>query len=282
VSAENVWVVLPTYNEAETIADMVPAVLAALGQAAAGRHHVLVVDDASPDGTGAIADRLAAEHPAVEVLHRAAKEGLGPAYLAGFEIALARGADLVVQMDADFSHDPADIPRLIAASRDADLVLGSRYVRGGGVSDWGRLRRLVSSAGGIYARVILGVNVKDLTGGFKCVRREVLERLELSTLRSQGYVFQIEMTYRARRAGFRVVEIPIVFRARRAGKSKMSPRIASEAVWLVPRLRFGSARRAERDAGRAQTGGRFSPDVEEGEATSAEDTESVAGGREVR
>jgi dolichol-phosphate mannosyltransferase len=227
------WLVLPTYNEAENIEPMVRAARAQLRPA----DRILVVDDNSPDGTGAIADRLAAELDGVEVLHRAGKQGLGRAYLAGFERALAAGADLVLEMDSDFSHDPADLPRLIAAADDADLVLGSRYVKGGSVTDWGLLRKLVSRGGSWYARVVLGVEVRDLTGGFKCFRRSVLESLDLTSVHADGYGFQIELTYRAIKAGFKIVEIPIVFRDRRVGESKMNARIALEAVWKVPALR---------------------------------------------
>ena len=232
-----VWLILPTYDEAENIERIVAAALPRL--AATGlAHRILVVDDGSPDGTGAIADRLAAEHAEVEVLHRTAKEGIGPAYLAGFARALAGGADLVMEMDSDFSHDPADIPRLVAATEGADLVLGSRYVDGGGVTDWGLGRRLISRGGSLYARLLLGVPVRDLTGGFKCFRRTVLETLDLSGVGTDGYGFQIEVTYRALRAGFRVEEVPILFRDRRVGASKMSARIAVEAFWKVPLLRF--------------------------------------------
>lgn len=227
------WLVLPTYNEAENLERFVRAVLAA-----APGLHVLVVDDSSPDGTGGIADRLAGELPAVEVLHRAAKEGLGRAYLAGFERALASGAELVLEMDADFSHDPADLPRLLAAAENADLVLGSRYVAGGGVQDWGLVRRLISRGGCWYARLLLGVPVRDLTGGFKCFHRRVLEALQLDDVHADGYGFQIELTYRAIQRGFTVREVPIVFRDREAGSSKMSARIAIEAVWKVPALRL--------------------------------------------
>jgi len=231
------WLVLPTYNEAENIEAIVRSALLHLGST--GReHHVLVVDDRSPDGTGEIADGLAAQLSEVEVLHRASKEGIGPAYLAGFDHALAAGADLLLEMDSDFSHDPADLPRLIAAADDADLVLGSRYVPGGGVTDWGFVRRTVSRGGSLYARLLLGVPVRDLTGGFKCFRREVLERLDLTAVGTDGYGFQIEVTYRALRAGFRVREVPILFRDRRVGSSKMSARIAAEAFWKVPLLRF--------------------------------------------
>jgi len=233
------WLVLPTYNEAENLEAITQRVLPQL--AATGREHrVLIVDDNSPDGTGRIADRLAAEHRQVEVLHRPGKGGLGPAYLAGFERALAGGAELVLEMDADFSHDPADLPRLIAASDRADLVLGSRYVAGGGVAEWGLVRRVVSRAGSAYARLVLGVGVRDLTGGFKCFRRAVLEGLELDRVHANGYAFQIELTYRAVRAGFSVEEVPIVFRNRRTGESKMTPDIALEAIWKVPSLRFRS------------------------------------------
>ena len=231
------WLVLPTYNEAENVEAIVGAVLPRLA-AASPEHTLLVVDDSSPDGTGAIADRLAAEHDAVEVLHRAGKDGLGRAYIAGFRHALDGGAELLMEMDADFSHDPADVPRLIAATAEAELVLGSRYVEGGGVEGWELHRRLLSRGGCWYARTILGVEVRDLTGGFKCFRREVLESIELRSARSQGYAFQVELTYRAVRRGFRVVEIPIVFSERRVGTSKMSPRIALEAVWLVPQMPF--------------------------------------------
>jgi dolichol-phosphate mannosyltransferase len=245
------WLILPTFDEAENIEAIVEAARAQLERAAPGAHRILVVDDDSPDGTGAIADRLAAEHEAVEVLHRTVREGLGPAYLAGFARALEGGAARVIEMDADFSHDPADLPRLLAAATDADVVLGSRYVAGGSVSDWGRVRRLVSRGGSWYARRVLGLPVRDLTGGFKCIRREVLEAIDLPTVRSRGYAFQVELTHRAIRAGFRVVELPIVFRDRQLGRSKMSIRIAGEAALLVPQLRFG---RRARTSG--QHGGR--------------------------
>jgi len=232
-----VWLVLPTYNEAENLENVVRAALPHL-EATGLEHHVLVVDDNSPDGTGRIADRLAGELGPVEVLHRAAKSGIGPAYLAGFAHALARGAELLMEMDSDFSHDPADLPRLVAATEDADLVLGSRYVPGGGVTDWGLGRRMISRGGSLYAQVILGIPVHDLTGGFKCFRRAVLEGLDLSEVGTDGYGFQIEVTYRAVRAGYRVREVPIVFRDRRVGASKMSWKIAAEAFWKVPALRF--------------------------------------------
>ncbi len=250
------WLILPTYNEAENLEPFVRAAVPALA-AAAGEHHVLVVDDSSPDGTGRVADRLAAELGAVEVLHRPGKEGLGPAYLAGFRRALDGGADLVLEMDADFSHDPADIPRLIAAAADADLVLGSRYVPGGGVEDWGLARRILSRGGTVYARAVLRVPVRDLTGGFKCFRGEALRSLDLSGVHANGYAFQIELTYRVLRAGFRVCEVPIVFRERRAGASKMSPRIALEAVWKVPALRLRGRRGGAPRAPEAADGRRY-------------------------
>jgi len=204
--------------------------------------HVLVIDDNSPDGTGELADRLAGELDYVGVLHRERKEGLGPAYLAGFRRALAEGAELVLEMDCDFSHDPDDVPRLIAATAEADVVLGSRYVGGGAVRNWGALRRFVSAGGSWYARVVLGAPVRDLTGGFKCYRRRVLETIDLASIHSKGYAFQIETTYRALRAGFRVQEIPITFVDREAGGSKMSKTIVAEAVWKVPALRLAALR----------------------------------------
>src|SRR3954466_8638515 len=228
------WLILPTYNEAENIEAIVRAALPSLASAV-DDPHILIVDDGSPDGTGDIADRLASEFAEVDVLHRTAKEGLGRAYLAGFDRALSAGADLVLEMDADFSHDPADLPRLIAA--DADLVLGSRYVPGGGGTGWGLFRRLLSRGGSWYARVVLGVGVRDLTGGFKCFKRATLEGIDYRNTHADGYGFQIELTYRAIKAGFRVKEVPIVFRDRTEGTSKMSPRIAIEAVWKVPALR---------------------------------------------
>jgi dolichol-phosphate mannosyltransferase len=232
-----VWVVMPTYNEAANIEGIVRATTAELAKVVEGGHRILVVDDNSPDGTGAIADSLAGEIGELEVLHRPGKAGLGQAYKSGFSHALDRGAELVIEMDADFSHDPRYLGALLRAAEEADMVLGSRYVAGGGVRDWGWLRRMVSRGGGVYARAILGVGVRDLTGGFKCIRRSVLEAIELSSVRAEGYVFQIEVTYRALLAGFRVKEVPIVFQDRTAGVSKMSARIALEAMWAVPQLR---------------------------------------------
>jgi len=227
-NADRACVVLPTYDERENLPAIVPAILAASPDL-----DVLVVDDDSPDGTGALAGQLAARDPRVRVLHRVRKEGLGRAYLAGFDVALRAAYGRILQMDADFSHDPERLPAVLAASRDADLVLGSRYVPGGGTRNWGLGRRVLSRSGSLYARTILGVGVRDLTGGFKCFRREVLERIDLPTVSSAGYAFQIELTYRALRAGFRVVEVPIVFADRRVGQSKMSRSIVLEALWKV-------------------------------------------------
>ncbi len=233
------WLILPSYNEAENVQDIVTAAGEVLTGVAPDGYRVLVVDDSSPDGTGRLADQMAAEHDWVEVLHRSEKNGIGPAYLAGFRHALDGGAGYVMEMDCDFSHDPADLARLLQAVYDgADLALGSRYVPGAGVSDWGPLRRFVSEGGSTYARLVLGLHVRDLTGGFKCFRREVLEAIHFDGVRSHGYAFQVELTYRAIQAGFRVVEVPIVFRDRQRGASKMSWRIAAEAMWLVPLLRF--------------------------------------------
>jgi dolichol-phosphate mannosyltransferase len=231
----SVWVILPTYNEAENLETMVAAVLAAVPGV-----RILVVDDASPDGTGEIAEAL----EGVEVLHQPRKSGLGRAYVAGFAHALAAGAASVVEMDADLSHDPADLPRLLAPlAAGADVVLGSRYVPGGGIQDWDALRRGLSRFGCGYARRVLGVPVRDLTGGFKAFRASALEAIDYATVRSQGYAFQVELTYRALQRGLRVEEVPIVFREREHGDSKMSALIALEAAWLVPALRFG--RRAD-------------------------------------
>jgi len=236
--AEIAWLILPTFNEAENIEAVVAAARAALERCLPGSYRILIVDDSSPDGTGRVADRLAAAHEEVDVLHRPVREGLGPAYIAGFRRALAGGARWVFEMDADFSHDPADLPRLLAAVQEgADLALGSRYVAGGGVEDWGLLRRFVSRGGCYYARSVLGLDVHDLTGGFKCFRREVLDAIDLDTVRSHGYGFQVELTQRALRRGFTVREVPITFHDRRHGHSKMSPWIALEAIVVLPQLR---------------------------------------------
>jgi len=226
---------LPTYNERENLEAMIRALGEFLDTSS---DRVLVIDDGSPDGTGEIADRLAAELPWVSVLHRKMKEGLGPAYIAGFRHALAEGAELVLEMDCDFSHEPADVPRLIAAADDVDLVLGSRYAPGGGTANWGLLRRIVSRGGCLYAQIILGLRVRDLTGGFKCFRRAALEAIDLGALSAHGYAFQIEATYRVKRVGLRVQEVPITFVERRAGHSKMTGSIVAEAIWRVPLLRL--------------------------------------------
>jgi dolichol-phosphate mannosyltransferase len=231
-------VCLPTYNERENLEPMLRALEGVLGP----DDRVLVIDDDSPDGTGELADRLAAELGFVDVLHRPEKEGLGPAYLAGFRVALDAGAQLIVEIDCDFSHDPLDLPRLLTAADEADVVLGSRYVSGGGIENWGLLRRAISAGGSLYARLLLGVPVRDLTGGFKVFRRAVLEAIPLDRVRSRGYAFQIELTYRALRRGFRVVEVPIRFADRAVGGSKMSRAIVLEAIWKVPLLRLAALR----------------------------------------
>ena len=227
---------LPTYNERDNLEPM----LRALGELLRDGDHVLVIDDGSPDGTGELADSLAAELGFVDVLHREHKEGLGPAYIAGFRQVLATDAELVLEMDCDFSHDPADVARLVAAAEEgADLVLGSRYVPGGSIPNWGLIRRAVSLGGNLYAQFFLGSRIRDLTGGFKCFRRAVLETIDIGAIDSKGYAFQIETTYRVVRAGFRVQEIPIAFTEREVGHSKMSRAIVLEAVWKVPLLRLG-------------------------------------------
>jgi dolichol-phosphate mannosyltransferase len=233
-ASPGLWLVLPTYNEAENL----EAIVTAAAEHMPAERRILIVDDASPDGTGEIADRLAEQRGDVDVLHRPGKQGLGPAYIAGFQVALAGGARLIAQMDADFSHDPADLPRLLEAAQDADLVLGSRYVDGGGVAEWGPGRRLISRGGSAYARIFLGIGISDLTGGFKVFRREVLEAISFATVPALGYAFQVETTYRAVRAGFRVVEVPIVFRERRVGQSKMTASIVAEAALRVPMMRL--------------------------------------------
>jgi dolichol-phosphate mannosyltransferase len=252
------WVVLPTFNEAENVERIVTAVVAVLEAAAPTGYRVLIVDDDSPDGTGEIADTLAAGHVGVEVLHRKEREGLGRAYVAGFRHALTRDAGYVLEMDADGSHDPRDLARLLAPVRDGgtDLALGSRYVAGGRITAWSMPRRATSRGGCWYARKVLGVDVRDLTGGFKCYAADVLEAIELESVRSSGYVFQVELTYRALCAGFRVQEVPISFHDREHGSSKMSWRIALEAAMLVPQLR--------RDARSIQRGGALPMRAESG------------------
>ena len=238
----SIRLVLPTYNEADNLERLTAAVLESAPEVGG----ILIVDDGSPDGTGRIADRLAAEDSRIEVLHREVKEGLGPAYVAGFRRALDQGADLILQMDADFSHDPRDVPRLLAAMSEADLALGSRYVAGGGVGEWGRLRRAISRWGSVYARIWLGVRILDLTGGFKCYRREVLEVIRPESVGALGYAFQVETTYRAELAGFRIAEVPIVFNDRRVGESKMSRTIVAEAAFRVPLMRLRGRRWSRR------------------------------------
>ena len=233
-----IHVIVPTYNEAANAEPLVAALLDALP---AGTR-ITFVDDASPDGTGEIADRLAELHPGVDVLHRPSKEGIGPAYVAGFRHALAGDCGLILQMDADFSHDPAEAPKLVAACEEADLVLGSRYVAGGRVGSWGKRRLRISRWGSAYARKWLGLEIQDLTGGFKCFRREVLVAIDLDTVGALGYAFQVETTYRACLAGFRVAEVPIVFNDRRVGESKMSRRIVAEAALRVPLMRLRGGR----------------------------------------
>lgn len=227
---------MPTYNERENVEALVTRLLGVFDDSGINGR-VLVIDDGSPDGTGQIADTIAARDGRVKVLHRTSKDGIGPAYRDGFRLALAHGADLVMEMDCDFSHDPAAVPSLVAAAAEADLVLGSRYVPGGGVAEWSALRRAISRGGSLYAKAILGVPVQDLTGGFKCFRRAVLEAIPLDEVGSAGYVFQIEMTYRAILLGFRVKEVPITFTDRTEGTSKMSGNIVVEAATTVPRLR---------------------------------------------
>jgi dolichol-phosphate mannosyltransferase len=233
VAPARALVIVPTYNESENISRLIETVLAQ-----DDRLEILVVDDGSPDGTGEIVDRIITLNRRVHIHRRAKKLGLGTAYLAGFRWAIDRQYDLIMEMDADFSHDPAYLPQLIGAAEEFDLVIGSRYVPGGGVTDWGPLRRLISRGGSSYARIALGLPVKDLTGGFKCFRREVLEAINLDTIEARGYAFQVETTYRALKAGFRVLEMPIVFRDRTDGTSKMSRSIVAEAMWRVPAMRF--------------------------------------------
>ena len=229
-------VCLPTYDEKDNVVPMTEAILAATPDV-----DVLIIDDNSPDGTGQLADGIAAREPRVKVLHRAGKEGLGKAYLAGFDWALGHGYELILEMDADFSHDPKYLPGMLEAARGADLVLGSRNIPGGGTVNWGVGRKIISRGGSLYARTILGIPVRDLTGGFKCFHRKVLESIDLATVECSGYAFQIELTFRALRRGFRVVEVPIVFVDRRVGQSKMSKRIVLEAlrkVWSIRRTNF--------------------------------------------
>jgi dolichol-phosphate mannosyltransferase len=233
--AESTLIILPTYNERENLPVIVPAIHEVLPEA-----RLLIIDDGSPDGTGQLADELAARDARIEVEHRAGKQGLGTAYLLGFRHAIAAGVDYVFEMDSDFSHDPRSLPDLLRAAREgADLVIGSRYVPGGGTVNWGFGRQLISRGGSLYARAVLGIGVRDLTSGFKCFRRGTLERLDLDHVRSNGYSFQVEMNYRVIKAGMRIAEVPIIFIDRRVGQSKMSRKIFLEAVGMVWRLRLG-------------------------------------------
>ena len=242
-------VILPTYNERENLPKIVPAILAQ------GPHfEVLVVDDNSPDGTGGLADELAASEPRVSVLHRDAKRGLGTAYVAGFKQALDRGYDYVFEMDADFSHDPADLPRLLEAAQGADVAIGSRWVPGGGAPNWSWLRTFISRGGSLYARLILGIPIADLTSGFKCFRSSVLANLNLEAVGSNGYAFQVEVNYLCSRRGFRIVEVPIVFIDRRVGESKMSSGIVLEAMLMVLKYRFFGSRAERSDGASGQPG----------------------------
>jgi dolichol-phosphate mannosyltransferase len=227
VSTERVTVALPTYNELENLPQIAPSIVA-------HGYRLLIVDDGSPDGTGALADRLAADDPVISVLHRPRKEGLGPAYAAAFDHALAEGAEVIIEMDADFSHDPADLPRLVAAIRaGADLAIGSRYVPGGSTPDWPIVRRFISRAGNIYARMMLGLPIRDATAGFRAFRAEALRALPYREARASGYGFQVEMAWRAHQRGLTITEVPISFRDRTRGTSKMGPRIVAEAMMLV-------------------------------------------------
>lgn len=234
--ARSTLIIVPTYNEKENVGPLATAVLAEVPGAA-----LLFVDDNSPDGTGQLVDQMAQQDPRIHVLHRPGKMGLGTAYIAGFRWGLEHGYAFICEMDADFSHDPRAVPALVEAARSgADVALGSRYIPGGGTVNWGALRKLISSGGNVYARTVLGVAVRDMTGGFKCFRRQVLETIDLDAVRSEGYAFQIELTYRALRQGFVIREVPITFVDRRVGKSKMSRKIFMEALWMVWRLRLGS------------------------------------------
>jgi dolichol-phosphate mannosyltransferase len=233
--SERYLVCVPTYNERNNLPQILPAILLQDPRLA-----VLVIDDGSPDGTGELADRMAADEPRIHVLHRAAKEGLGRAYLAGFRWALDAGYDYVLEMDADFSHDPKFLPAFMDAVQDADLVIGSRYSQGVNVINWPMARLLLSLGANQYAKFVTGLRVDDLTGGFKCFRRTVLEAIDFSRVRSNGYAFQIEMSFRAWKKGFRIKEIPIVFTDRVEGQSKMSKKIVREAIWMVWSLRLRS------------------------------------------
>ena len=227
-------IIIPTYNELENLRPLLQEIFSY-----AQETDMLIVDDNSPDGTGKLADEIHNENPQVHVLHRAGKLGLGTAYIAGFKYAVAHEYDAAFEMDADFSHDPRYLPDFLKAIEHADLVIGSRYIPGGGTPNWSFLRRFISGGGNIFARFMLGIPVQDCTAGFRCYRRQVLESIDLDTIQSQGYAFQVEMAYRVMRQGFKIVETPIVFMDRRIGKSKMSRKIVIEAFIYVLRARFG-------------------------------------------
>lgn len=230
----NALIVIPTYNEVENIEPITSAVLGITPETV----HVLVVDDGSPDGTGKVADTLSAKNPRIHVLHRKSKQGLGPAYIAGFKWGFEHGYQNLIEMDADFSHNPVFLPRMLENLAAYDFVIGSRYVKGGGTVNWGLMRKIISRGGSLYARLILGAPINDFTGGFNGWNRRVLEAISLETLEAGGYSFQIELKYRAFKKGFRFTEFPITFEDRRVGKSKMSSKIVIEALSLVPRLRL--------------------------------------------
>jgi dolichol-phosphate mannosyltransferase len=236
-------IIVPTYNELENLPELVRQIFSEVPHT-----HILVVDDNSPDGTGALADSLAAADPRVHVMHRAGKLGLGTAYIGGFKWALERDYERVFEMDADFSHQPKYLPTFLERAEEADLVLGCRYMKGGGTEDWTFMRRMISKGGNLYARMVMGLRFKDLTGGFKCFRREVLETLDLDAVKSKGYAFQIELTYRAHLAGFKIAEVPIIFPDRKLGQSKMSGRIVREAMLNVVKLRFDKGVKGQRRA----------------------------------
>lgn len=243
VSKRKTLIIVPTYNERENLPELIRQIFVEVPHT-----HILVVDDNSPDGTGALADGLAAADARVHVMHRAGKLGLGTAYIGGFKWALERDYERVFEMDADFSHQPKYLPTFLEKAEEADLVLGCRYMKGGGTEDWTFMRRLISKGGNLYARAVMGLRFKDLTGGFKCFRREVLEALQLDAVKSKGYAFQIELTYRAHLAGFKIAEVPIIFPDRKLGQSKMSGRIVREAMLNVVKLRFDKGVKAQRRA----------------------------------
>lgn len=238
-------IIIPTYNELENLRPLIQEIFLYVSQS---ETDILIVDDNSPDGTGKLADELSAEHPRIHVMHRAGKLGLGTAYIAGFKYAIEREYDAAFEMDADFSHDPRYLPNFLKAIEDADLVIGSRYVKGGGTPNWSLLRRFISGGGNIYARFMLGMPIHDCTAGYRCYRRKVLETINLDTIQSQGYAFQIELVYRVRKYNFKIVETPIIFQDRRVGKSKMSRKIFLEGFVFVFRTRFGLNKKQPRQS----------------------------------